>query len=143
MNQTMRTSWWDRNWKWFLPVSCLLAVFLFAGFIGLIFYGVTSMIRSSEVYQMALQSARKNPELVSALGEPIVEGIFITGNISEGGASGSADLAIPISGPRGEATLYVVARESAGQWTFRRLIVEISKTEDRIDLLQEKETLDQ
>jgi len=41
------------------------------------------------------------------------------------------------------ASLYVVANESAGLWTFKHLIVEISKTEDRIDLLQEKETLDQ
>lgn len=143
MNQTMHASWWDRNWKWFLPVSCLLAVILFAGFIGLVFYGVTSIMRSSEVYQTALRNARGNAELVSALGEPITEGIFISGKISEGGATGSAELAIPISGPRGEATLYVVASESAGQWTFRQLIVEISKTEDRIDLLQEKDTLDQ
>jgi Cytochrome oxidase complex assembly protein 1 len=143
MNQTMQTTWLGRNWKWLVPTVCLTGLLVIAGFFGLVFYGVSSMIKSSDAYQMALQRAKADPKVVSALGEPIVEGFFSSGNINESGSSGSADLSIPVSGPKGEAEIYVIAKKSAGKWTFSDLLVEIKKTEDRIDLLQEKETLDQ
>ncbi|MEO8001908.1 MAG: cytochrome c oxidase assembly factor Coa1 family protein [Arenimonas sp.] len=121
----------------------MAGLFLLLGFIGLIFYAVSTMMKSSGAYQMALHKARENPQVVSALGEPIAEGLFTSGNINESGSSGSADLAIPISGPKGKATIYLVASESAGKWTFSNLLVEIKKTQSRIDLLQEQKTLDQ
>ena len=97
-------------------------------------------MKSTDAYQMAVHATRKNPEVISKIGEPIVEGLFITGSINESGGSGSADMAIPVSGPKGEATVYVSATQSAGQWKFRDLVVEIEITQDRIDLLQEQES---
>jgi hypothetical protein len=143
MNQTMQTTWLGRHWKWLVPTLCLTGLLLIAGLAGLIFYGITGIMKSSDAYQMALQKAKDNPKVVSALGEPIVEGFFTTGNINDSGGSGSADLSIPVSGPKGEANIYLIAKKSAGKWTFSDLVVEIKKTEERIDLLQAKETLDQ
>jgi hypothetical protein len=62
--------------------------------------------------------------------------MFVTGNIHVSGASGDAGLSIPLSGPNGEATLFVEARKSAGRWTYSTLIVEIKATQQRIDLLE-------
>ncbi len=141
MNQSMRNTWLSRNWKWFVPSLCLAGLIVIGGFVGLVFYGVTSMMKSSGAYQMAVERAKGNPDVVSALGEPIVEGFFTSGNMNDSGSMGRADLAIPISGPKGEATIYLSAHKSVGKWTFSDLVVEIGKTEDRIDLLQEeKET---
>ena len=139
MNRTVNPNWWGRNWKWFVPTVCLLVIMFFCSFIGLIFYGVTSMMKSTDAYQMALQEAKSSPEVVAAIGKPIVEGFFTTGSINTSGSSGSADMAIPISGPKGEAKIYVSAKQSAGKWTFNDLVVEIDKTHQRIDLLQEQE----
>jgi len=47
-----------------------------------------------------------------------------------------ADLAIPISGPKGKGTIYVKAAKSLGRWTYSDLIVEIQATRNRIDLLK-------
>ena len=44
---------------------------------------------------------------------------------------------IPISGPKGKGTIYFVASKFAGEWTFSKLIVEVEKTGERIDLIQE------
>ena len=60
------------------------------------------------------------------------------GNINVNGSSGHADLAIPISGPQGNGTIYVVASKSAGQWDLLRLVVDIKATNERIDLLADK-----
>ena len=52
--------------------------------------------------------ARANPEVVAALGEPIESGLLISGSINVEGSGGNVDVSIPISGPKGSGTLYVV-----------------------------------
>jgi hypothetical protein len=52
------------------------------------------------------------------------------------GASGEANLSIPISGPKGKGTINVAANKSLGRWNYSGLIVEIAKTHQRIDILQ-------
>ena len=131
-----QTSWWQRNWKWFVPVGCLGLLVLFTGFIALIVSVVFGILKSSEVYQVALDAARSEPAVEMALGTPIEEGLFVMGNINVSGSSGNADLAIPISGPEDEGTIYAVAEKSAGQWAFSILEVQIKTTGERIDLLE-------
>ena len=128
------TTWWQRNWKWFVPV-CFGSVVLFAGFIVLIVTIVFGMLKSSDAYKDALAMARANPHVQDALGSPIEDEFLVMGNINVSGSSGHADLAIPVYGPQGKGTIYVVASKSAGQWTFLRLIVDIKTTNERIDLI--------
>ena len=132
-------TWWQRNWKWFVPVCCLGALALFAVFAVLIVTLVFGLIKSSGVYKDALAIARAHPAVVRALGSPIEDGIYVMGNINVSGSSGHADLAIPISGPKGKGTIYAVATKHAGQWTFSKLVVEIKETKERIDLLEYRE----
>lgn len=138
-SQVSSSTWWQRNWKWFVPVCCLGALALLAVFILLIVTIVFGMIKSSDAYKDALATARAHPTVVEALGSPIEEGIFVMGSISVSGSSGQADLAIPISGPNGKGTIYAVASKHAGQWTFSKLVVEIKATKERIDLMEYRE----
>lgn len=131
------TTWWQRNWKWFVP-ACLGGLVLFAGFIVLIVTIVFGMMKSSDAYKQALAEARTNPYVQEALGSPIEDGILVMGNINVNGSSGHADLAIPVSGPDGDGTIYVVASKSAGQWAILRLVVDIKATNERIDLMADK-----
>ena len=136
MKQESNNNWWNRNWKWFVPVGCLGSLTLFAGFIILIIFLVFGMMKSSDVYKNALANAKAYTAVQEAIGMPIKEGMFIAGNINVSGPSGQADLSIPISGPDGKATIYVVASKSAGQWIFSTLVVEIINTKQRINLLE-------
>jgi len=131
-------SWWSRNWKWALPVGCLLPLVLCGGgavvFFGLIYGVVTGAIRSSDAYQEGMSRARSNPEVVAALGEPIESGWLISGSINVNGPSGNADVSIPISGPKGSGTLSIVGTRSAGRWQYSTMEVEISGRPGRIDV---------
>lgn len=133
-----RPNWWSRNWKWALPVGgcggCLFFLLIIAIFFSSIFLAVFGAMKSSDVYKTALSRAKSNPAVIEALGEPVKEGFLTSGSTNVNGASGSADLAIPISGPRGKGTIYVVATKSAGQWSYSRLEVEIDGRRERIDL---------
>jgi hypothetical protein len=120
----------DQNWKWFVPLLSLLVLLCLGGF----FVGGLALMKSSDAYSGAVARAKASPAVLTALGSPIKDGLFFAGNIKENNSSGSANLAIPISGPKGTAKLYVSASRSSGQWHFDNLIVLVDKTEQRIDL---------
>lgn len=52
--------------------------------------------------------------------------------------SGSAQLAIPVSGPNGSATVFVDATKTLGEWRFDHLVVQIDATGRRIELVDTK-----
>jgi hypothetical protein len=121
------------------PVGCLillLPLLALTGFVGGILAIVFGSIRSTDVYQEALARARSSPAVVEALGEPVEDGLFMGGNISVTGPSGSADISIPLHGPKGKGTIYAVASKSAGRWEYQTLEVAVEGREDRIDLLE-------
>ena len=127
--------WLERNWKWFVPVGCLGLAILLAMFFAGIFLVVTTWVRSSYIYEEAVNRARNDPRVVRELGEPIKTGWWLLGNMHTSGASGTADLTIPISGPRESARIYVEAEKRAGVWQFEFLVVEIDGSDEPIDLL--------
>jgi len=126
--------WLQRNLKWALPVGCLGILLLFALFVGGIFTAVMTSFRSSDVYQQALALARANPEVQQALGLPIEPGWMVTGSINVAGSGGDANLAIPISGPRGAGSIRLQAKKSAGKWEYQQLEVVVTNG-SKIDLL--------
>ena len=130
-------NWWTRNWKWFVPVGCLTTAILVAAFVASIVVIVFSAMKSSDVYREALARAKAAPAVVEALGSPIRDGMFVSGSTNVNGASGEANLAIPIAGPKGEGTLYLAATKSVGVWNFSSLVLEVKQTKERIDLLHE------
>lgn len=100
-----------------LAVAVLAGISLFAG----IFLFVMKLMTSNGAYQGALEKARKNPEVLAILGEPIEPGMFTSGSINTHNDSGRANLSIPVSGPKGSGTIRVVAEMQLGVWTFSRL----------------------
>ena len=132
---TQRGNWWKRNWKWFVPLGCFSIALLFVVFVGSVVVIVFSAVKSTDVYKGALAKAEANPSVTEALGSPITEGFFVSGNTNVNGASGEANLAIPVSGPKGKGTIYVAAKKSLGRWEYSGLVLEIANTHQRIDLL--------
>ena len=135
MPQKQEKNWWDRNWKWFVPVGCLGLLVLIGGFIALLVYLLFGFVKSTATYKEAVAKAKANPAVMEALGSPIKEGFFILGNINISGSSGQANLSIPISGPKDKARIYAVAKKSAGKWTLSTLEVAIKASGRRIDIL--------
>ena len=127
-------SWLERHSGWKIPLGCLVLMVLLGGFVaGLLTFIVTSFHRS-DVYQQSLARAREDPRVRQQLGQPIQPAWFISGQLSVSGSSGKADLSIPISGPKGKATIRAVASKNAGEWRFSWLQV-VVEGQEPIDLL--------
>ena len=119
-----------------MPVGCFGMLTLLVTFVASIALIVFSAMKSTDVYKDALARAEAHPSVIEALGSPIKEGFLVSGNTNVNGASGEANLSIPISGPKGKGTIYVAATKSLGEWNYSGLVVEIKKTHQRIDLLR-------
>jgi len=138
MTQQNAANWLQRNWKWLLPVGCLTLLAVIAAFVLGVVFLVFRLIRSSDVYQQALDRARQSPTLIEALGPKIDDGYFMSGHLNENmNASGSAQMTIPLSGSKGNAVLHVEASKSRGVWTFSKLDAEIESTKQEIDVLHD------
>jgi hypothetical protein len=117
-----------------VPTGCLTLLAFAAIFVACIVFFVFSILKSSDAYKIAVARAKSDQRVVAALGTPISEGMFASGKTNVNGPSGEADIGIPISGPKGKATIYAVATKSEGQWSFSKLDVKIDGTGETIDL---------
>ena len=99
-------------------MSLLLALALFVG--GIVFF-VFGIMKSSDVYRVAVHRAKTNVQVADVLGAPISEGLFLTGNINVTPQSGNANLSIPVSGPKHKGTIHVVATKADGEWVCSKM----------------------
>lgn len=131
---TQPKSWLARKWKLLLGLFVVLALIGIAGMFGIVSL-VMSTIKGSDVAKEAMARAQSNPAVVQRLGAPIEEGWLVSGSVNVSTGSGDADLALPISGPKGKGTVYVTAQKSAGEWTYSLMQAAIDGSGERIDLL--------
>lgn len=99
--------------------------------------GVLTWTRSLPVYQDALAIAADDPDVGLALGRPVSDGWMVWGTVVTSDDSGTADLSIPLDGPLGSGRLELVAVRSGADWTYQELRVEVSGSDEVIDLLRQ------
>jgi hypothetical protein len=97
---------------------------------------VETSFKHSDAYRDALAKAHNDSRVVEQLGEPLHEGWLASGQIKVSNSSGYAEISIPLAGPKGSGTLYVVARKTAGRWDFDTLRLQVAGREEAIDLLE-------
>jgi hypothetical protein len=108
---------------------------LFGLFAASLFYAVEASFRQSDVYAMTMERARNSPCIAAKLGSALVSKGMIEGSISASNGEGTADLSIPVRGPKGEGGLDVSATKTGGRWTITSLT--LLDDEGQIHLLPE------
>ena len=120
------------KWVLIITVVCLLVC---SGLVAGIFSLATGMMKSAGPYQDAVAQVSANPEVQERLGTPIEVGLVPQGNLhTNGDGSGTAAMALPISGPKGSGVVDVRATRSGGKWEIETLIVRVEKTGEVIDV---------
>ncbi len=104
-----------------LPAGCTYAIF---GALG-----------DGEAAKIAVMEADRHPLVQQKLGTPLKRGWLTTGSIKPDGTGGRADLAVPVSGPKGSGTAYIRATKSAGRWTVDTLTVTPSDGSSQIHVI--------
>ena len=121
----------QKRWRnWGLIVIIAYSVFYIA-----LFFGINSLMKSSEAYQLALQEINANPEINKILGEPIEAGM-LRGSIETSGPSGKASISIPLKGTKTKGIAYVKAIKEMGIWKIQKMEVEIKPNGKRIVIIE-------
>ena len=128
-----RRGWFSRNWKWFVPLILIVIVGLPVALIGSVF----AAMKNSDAAKESVLKAQGNPRVAQKLGTPIKEGWLVSGSINTSTTSGDADLAVPISGSKGQAKIYVTANKATGTWNYSVMEVAIEGSNERINLLSD------
>ena len=63
--------WWQRNWKWVVPVGCLGMLFMLVAFVGVIVVIVFGAIKSSEPVKYAYGVAKNDARVHAGKVDPI------------------------------------------------------------------------
>ena len=121
-------------WKW-LSIGCLTALILGIGGCVAIICGVMGIMKSSEPFKDGMRYAKASPAVVASIGEPIEDGWFMQGNIQVQNDSGTANITIPISGPKGNGSVAVVGTKTGGKWSYQSVIFTSAADGSTADLL--------
>lgn len=131
-----RKSWFEKNWKWFVPVIAGEMLLVMTMFVFAILTFVFSIIRNTYPYQYATQRASESSEVADRIGAPLQFGWFVGGEYGYTGSSGHAYIQIPISGQKGRGTIIVEGDRREGRWQFHTLEVDVDGSSEPINLLE-------
>jgi Cytochrome oxidase complex assembly protein 1 len=135
MEPHQQRSWFGRNWKWLLPVGCLLPIVAVGGCVAVLVAGIFTALKSSDAYHLSLEAVRSDEQVIAAIGEPMEPSLLVTGNIYVSTQGGHAEVSYGITGPKGEGTVYANGVKEDGEWKFRSLVVQVESTGEKIDVL--------
>ena len=111
-----------KNWVLLGCGGCLGLIVLGGVVMAGIFYFAMGALKKSDVFAEALKRAQHSPEVQEAIGTPVDTGWMLQGTMNYHNGAGTADLTIPLKGPKGEATLAVKGEKSAtGAWEYSLL----------------------
>lgn len=103
-----------------------------------IFLVAMGIIKKTDIYLDAVAKTQKSAEVQAVLGIPIKPGWMLQGSASYNNGSGNAAFTVPLSGPKGKATLVVNANKVAGgPWQYSVFEVQLASG-GKIDLREEK-----
>ena len=130
-------SWWQRNWKWFVPTGCFTLILLTTAAVAVLVLAACAMMKSSGAYKIALARVQEDSSVIEELGAPITPGWYLTGNIQVSGTESSASIAFPVSGPKGSGKVIAEAVKVRDKWKLDYLAVDIGGKDKRIVIAED------
>lgn len=90
---------------------------------GALLFAIEGELKSFDIYKMSLKGAEDSPCVAAELGSPLTPGWMVTGGTEESSESGSANLNIPVRGPKGKGSLEMLAEKRDGVWKITSLVL--------------------
>lgn len=106
--------------------GCFLVGFLMLCCVGGILLGSFSLIRSSDVYKLALETVQESPRAQDVLGRPIeAEWLVTQFSVNQTNGEGDASLQLPVKGPNGSGVVYFEAVLVDNEWVTASAELEV------------------
>jgi hypothetical protein len=139
----VKKSWWNRNWKWFLPT--IILVFLI-GF-GLILTSaidgnmtdITQAYSENSLYENAIEKAKTNKRVLEVMGkiEPLDKLAIFEGNVIYSNNNKSVVLSVRVKGNKGKGKMDISADKNGTLWEYKKINIRIKNPKEEIQILQD------
>jgi hypothetical protein len=136
-------SWWNSNWKWFLPTSLILFLLLF-GFIlsSTVDGSITDIAQAysdNSLYEKAIEKVKTNKRVLETLGEiePIDKLAIFEGNAIYSNNNNSVALSIRIKGSKGKGKMDISAEKNGTAWKYKTINIRIKNPKEEIQILKD------
>jgi Cytochrome oxidase complex assembly protein 1 len=139
----VKKSWWNRNWKWFLPT--IILVFLI-GF-GLILTSaidgnmtdIAQAYSENSLYENAIEKAKTNKRVIEVIGEiePIDKLAIFEGNVIYSNNNKSVVLSVRVKGNKGKGKMDISADKNGTLWEYKKINIRIKDPKEEIQILED------
>lgn len=135
-------SWWNRNWRCFLPT--LILFLLLFGFVlsSAIDRNITDIAQAysdNSLYEKAIEKAKKNKRVLEVIGEiePIDKLAIIEGNVIYSNDNNSVALSIRIKGTKGKGKMDISAKKKGIKWEYKTINIRIKNPKEEIQIIKD------
>ena len=129
-------SWWNKNWKWLVPISGLvlvLIIFIFSIGISGVATDFAQAYSETELYENAIEKVNSEPKVNEILGEiePIDKLAILEGEVKYSNANNTVNSTVRIIGTKGKARMDITADRINNEWNYSKINVRIKKPADK------------
>lgn len=137
-------NWWNRNWKWIIPVSILIVISISVFFSSRMDGVATDLVQAymdTELYENAIIKANSNTKIVELLGEiqPIDNLAILEGEVEYTNNNKTVYSSVRIVGTKGKANMDISAERIDDFWNYTKINIPIKSPPEKrqtINLLE-------
>jgi hypothetical protein len=137
----VKQTWWKKNWKWFLPTSIIMSLFIFYLSLSLIIDGnVTDIAQAytdNNLYEKAIEKSKTNKRVLEVIGEiePIDKLAILEGNTIYSNNNNSVELSVRVKGNKGKGKMDISAEKNGNDWEYKKINIRIKEPKEVIQIL--------
>lgn len=128
--------WWDRNWKWVLPIFGIIFISITVFFSSNMDGVATDLAQAyadTELYNNALEKVKKDQRAKDLLGdiEPIDKMAILEGHVEYSNDNKSVFSSIRIFGTKGKANMDISADRINNEWNYNEINIRIKNPPEK------------
>ncbi len=135
-------SWWNKNWKWIIPVFGIFLISIFAistTDIGKNTIDIVKAYADPDLVETALNKACENEEVKNLLGtlNEIDKIAKLEGSVKYSNNDTSVDISVRVKGSKGNGRMRIIAERNGETWEYKKIVIGIKKLKKTIEIIGE------
>lgn len=133
-------SWWQRNWKWFLPTTIIL--FLVSMVMTFSIEGNPTAILQAYsedlLYKNAIDKANENEKVKEIIGniDDLDKLAILEGSSKYSNNNNSIEVTFRVTGDKGKGKMDISADKNGTDWEYKKITIRIKDPKEEIIILE-------
>ena len=133
-------SWWQRNWKWILPIGIIL--FLVSIVLTLSIDGnptdILQAYNEDLLYKNAIDKANSNERVIEVIGkiDDLDQLAILEGSSKYSNNNNSIEITFRVTGDKGKGKMDISADKNGSEWEYKKISIRIKEPNEEIKIIE-------